>query len=226
MARGSLECGSRTIARLLNGRGRNCAIFWRPGSPDDPRGPFVLDTGPGAKCLCARFKGARHAQTRISLRPRGQRRRLLAARGARRRGAADFEQGRIRRLDDGQSPRGGAQVPRAALGPLSGAAQLQRPLDPRRQARLPHDAAPGVLPARGPGERLCGALSRHRFRRHDHAARHHGPHDERAQHSRKRQGARNRHRLRLPVGAAHLSHQPGPFDRNHSRARGAHPRRL
>ncbi len=75
-------------------------------------------------------------------------------------------------------------------------------------------------------ERLCRALSRHRFRRHHHAARHDGPHDQRARYSPKRQGARDRHRLGLPVGAAHLSYASRPFDRDHSRARRAHPRRL
>ena len=41
-----------------------------------------------------------------------------------------------------------------------------------------------------------------------------------------RQGARDRHRLGLPVGPAHLSHAARPFDRDHSRARPTHPRRL
>ena len=76
------------------------------------------------------------------------------------------------------------EISREALGPLPGGDQLQRPLDAGRQARLLDDAAPGVLPARKPRGRLCRALSRHRFRRHDHAAGHDGPHDERARNSR------------------------------------------
>ena len=42
----------------------------------------------------------------------------------------------------------------------------------------------------------------------------------------RRQGARDRHRLRLPVGPADLSDEPGLVDRNHPRTRGAHARRL
>ena len=42
----------------------------------------------------------------------------------------------------------------------------------------------------------------------------------------KRQGARDRHRLRLSIRAAHLSHDSRPFDRDHSRARRAHAGRL
>ena len=41
-----------------------------------------------------------------------------------------------------------------------------------------------------------------------------------------RQRSRDRHGLRLPVGVAHLSDEPGSFDRNHPRARDAHARRL
>ena len=47
-ARGSSGCGWRTIATLPSGRGRNCAIFWRRGSPDDA-GVGVSGPGSGAE---------------------------------------------------------------------------------------------------------------------------------------------------------------------------------
>ena len=64
----------------------------------------------------------------------------------------------------------------------------------------------------------------YRLRRDDHRSAHGRAHDERPQRQTQRQGARNRHRLGVPVGLSRESHAARLLDRDHPSAGRAHPR--
>ena len=139
--------------------------------------------------------------------------------------AADDERGGVREVDGGQ-PRRGSAFPRRALGPLPGA---RRPTDSgtTQQARVPADAARGVR-----------CLKQNPSRAYEHAFLDIGygvtisgphvvrPHDQRHRRQARREGARDRHRLGLPVGLPRQPHRQGLDDRDHQAAGRAHARHL
>ena len=128
-------------------------------------------------------------------------------------------------MDDAQ-PRRGPALSRPALRPVRAAHRPPRRLGRGRYARLPSDAARGVRDRREPRSRLRMASPQYRLRRDDHRPAYGRADDQYARDQAGRQGARNRHRLGLPVC---LSFEPDPqrlVDRDHPRAGAAHARAL
>ena len=140
--------------------------------------------------------------------------------------AAGRQPRRVRGLDEGQ-PRRGRRLPRPALGPLSAARSRHNDVwdraDKRAFLMTPREE---FVTADNLVARLRVALSRYRLRRHHHRAAYRGADDQHAGRQAGRQGARDRHRLRLPIGLSELSHRQTVVDRDHAAAGQAHARRL
>ena len=79
---------------------------------------------------------------------------------------------------------------------------------------------------RNHGARLRSRLSRHRLRRDHLRPARRRPHDLDARREVRREGARGRHRLGLPVGLSRQPHRQGVDHRDHQAAGRAHARRL
>ena len=94
------------------------------------------------------------------------------------------------------------------------------------QARLPADAAREIRAAAESRPRLRARLPRHRLRRDDLRPAHRRPHDLEHRSQAGREGARDRHRLGLPVGLSLAPDRQGLHDRDHQAAGRAHARHL
>ena len=98
--------------------------------------------------------------------------------------------------------------------------------DKRNKRAFSDDAARGVRPEAESRPRLRARLPRHRLRRHHLRPARRRPHDHIDRRQARRQGARDRHRLGLPVGLSVAPHRQGLDDRDHQAARRAHARHL
>ncbi len=103
--------------------------------------------------------------------------------------------------------------------------------EPRRlgrpqQAGIPADPARGILPAPQPAGDLRRQLSRHRLRGDDHGTARGRSHDQLDRRQDGREGARDRHRLGLPIRLSLQPHRQGLVDRDHQAVGRAHARPL
>ena len=139
--------------------------------------------------------------------------------------AADGQSRKVHRVGR-QGARRGPEVSGRALRPLRRDGAQRGHLGRPPQARVPADAAREIRAAAEPQPRLRARLPRHRLRRDDLRPAHRRPHDLDHRSQEGREGARDRHRLRLPVGLSLAPDRSGLHDRDHQAARRAHPRHL